>query len=427
MDRNDRPYPQIDGIIPVCGDLHAKTPEALEKLLAHLSEDYDVKNCMEDKDHPHRGWYARLKDSVLQCKVKCEFCNHLNDTLGCRVHGFTCKGCGKVIYREYLPNAPIEFAFDEDRKGRVLRFLIHSYSVEEKALYVYAKPQKSSRLFRLDPEQAGKLLEEFKHCYERVTNEKGHKLLKFFLPRGCGMVYKDENGNEQRLKINTYEVGHPPVKYLRDANGNKVKDEDGFSVYVHDETTSRAFYNEVQLFKGQEIQGGGDWDLPVNASYMIYDTYKNAPEKRDANLSRRIIHAARQVTDCGYYYQDGSQAFYDGQMQNMAKYIEHFTDLDAADFRENFWRYCAKDGPGFIQDFAFWVKEQTGIEQYVENRPNVMNVVIGIHKAFNGQRLSYREMKAMKDGIADDAVRTEYCDKMGRIVRSGPSRKRKGK
>lgn len=415
MAKQDRPYPQIEGIVYICGDLHAKTPEALAAVLEHLSEDYDVKNCMED-ERPHRGWYARLKDSVLQRKAKCEYCGHLNDMLGCRVHGFTCKGCNKVIYREYLPKAHIEFAFDEDEKCRVLRFLIHSYNMDEKALYVYAKPQKSNRFFRLEPAAAVKVLEQFKHCYEEVTDEKGIKLLKFFMPRGCGMVYEDENGNKQRLKINTYEVGRPPAKYLLDDKGNKVVGKYGCPVYAHDETTDRQFYTEVQLFKGQEIQGGGDWDLPVNASYMVYDTYKNAPAPRNKNLSRAILHAARQVADCGYYYQDGSQAFYDGNMEQMAKYIEHFTDLDVKDFRK-FWRFAAKDGPGFIQDLAFWVQEQTGIEQYVENRPNVMNVMIGMHKALSGQRLSYREMKAMKDGLADDETRCEYLDITGRMIR----------
>jgi hypothetical protein len=249
--RENRELPKTEGIVLIAGALHATSPESLEKLLAELSEDYDVKNCMDDKDRPYRGWYAHLKDDVLQRKVKCDHCGHLNDVLGCRVHGFTCKGCNKVIYREYLPNSTFEFAFDADQSSRTLRFLIHSYDIETQSLYLYAKPQNSRRFFSVPREKVEAVLEEYKDSYERVTNDKGHKLLKLFMPRGCGMVYRDKDGNETRLKINTHEVGRPPVPVKRNKKGEVVKDKQGYTVYDHNETNTRQFYTEVQVYKGK--------------------------------------------------------------------------------------------------------------------------------------------------------------------------------
>jgi hypothetical protein len=56
-----------------------------------------------------------------------------------------------------------------------------------------------------------------------------------------------------------------------------------------------------------------------------------------------------------------------------------------------------------------------------------MNVVIGFHKAFNGQKLSYREQKAVTDGLADREVCDEYMDMMGRIVKTPRPKSKRSK
>jgi hypothetical protein len=117
-------------------------------------------------------------------------------------------------------------------------------------------------------------------------------------------------------------------------------------VYSPPGDVRKCHYQSVQVYKGKEYDGEFGFDLPVPDMVTVYPTYKYAPYKRDENLARQLIHGARQVADCGYYYQDGRQAFHDTALGRMALVVENFTDLPIDDFR-SFLGNMSKGRPRF--------------------------------------------------------------------------------
>lgn len=402
---NKTTLPQMNGIVSIAHNLHATSQEALDAAINQLSQDYDIENCMDDKTHPHRGWFASLKKDVCQSMAKCEYCNHLNETLGCKVHGFTCKGCGKVIYQEYLHKSTVDFYIRNDPNATKLRFMIHSYDNSTKTLFVYDKPQKSHHWFSASLATTRELMNKHNDFYERVKGPNGEKLLKIYCPKRM----------DDDVKINVAEISRPPGIHRKDEKGEWIMDGTylKYPKSFYDETNRRQFYTEVEVYKGQEFTNlwgvPGCGSIPVPNTVMIYDTFKDAPAKRNNKLSRRILQVTGQVADCGYYYQDGSTAFIDVHFKWMATFIKYFTDLDAQKFEKEFLPVCAVDGPGFIQDLAFWVEEQTGVEQYVENRSNFCNTINAIANVFNGKKLSYREQKAAVFGLKNKKIKRLFA------------------
>lgn len=365
---NDNSLPS--GVVSIAHNLYCTSPEAEMSLLEILKDDYDV----ETKDRYH---YAKLKKTVYKACAKCNHCGHLNDRFGCLCHGFTCAGCKKVIYREYIHGAKISFSFWDDRRSSQMTFLIHSY--ENEILRVYAKPQKPRSLFGLNPQQVGDHLKKFPGCYLEMTID-GKKLLAFHLPV-----------NRDGSKINLSHIDNPPLKKVR-RNGK-----------IEYEGEEKCQHIEVFVYKGKEFDG----DLPVRQSFHVYPYRKAAVDK---NLSRNILHAAGQSADCGYYYQDNREAFCNIQLEWMARYVDNFTDMK--NFRK-FLKKAPRSGPGFICALAKWVEVHTGVPQYVENKPNVINAVIGCHKVFNGENLHRNELNALCDALKDEEEKIKFMDIMG--------------
>jgi hypothetical protein len=84
----------VDGTVFIAGDVHCKSQEALDNVLKWLSEDYDVKDCSKDEQHPHEGFYARLKESVCQSCVKCDYCGFYSTKPGITSISSLTKGMG---------------------------------------------------------------------------------------------------------------------------------------------------------------------------------------------------------------------------------------------------------------------------------------------------------------------------------------------
>lgn len=397
----NKPNPPVDGIIMIAGDIHPLSDQGLENALKWLEEDYNIKDCSKDEYHPHEGYYASLKESVFRRACKCNYCKHYNDTSGSRVHGYSCKNCGKVIYREYLPKAPIRLCIKQDRNTPYLGFIIHSY--EDNTLYVHETPQKLSNWGSVPVEKVPEYLAKYESAFRRVEIN-GEKLLAFYYP-AAHQRFKE---NYDRITISVYEVGHPPYQEI--PNPNRYSGYD----YVLAEEDRKAHYESVQLYKGEEFKEGLLQDnLPVRESFSVVLTYKHAPICRDENLSRNIIHGAMQVADCGYYYQDGRPAFGEVAFGWMTLYVEHFTDLNLPNFRNFLWR-VRRDGPGFICELAAYVEKETGVRQYIENRPNIFNAIVGVSKVLNGERLTQGEAEAMDLAVSDDKIRTDLEDLLRR-------------
>jgi hypothetical protein len=398
MRKSDASLPVKD-VVVIAGDIHCKSAKARKAVLAYLSEDYEIKDCSKDAHYPHDGHFATLKK---QDYCKCELCGHLNSRVASRCHGYTCEGCKEVIYKEYVHRGQVKFSFLGDNRMPYLTFMIHHYDMEKSMLYVYAKPQKARNdWFSIPFDKVPAYLESRKGEYEETTIN-GKKVLGFYLPE------RGERNND-KVKISISEVRSAP--YI------KVPASDEKRGYRYDfkEEEKRCRYTCVQIYKGKEYEGDMGWNLPVADTYSIYPTYKRAPIPVDERLCQWVIHTARQVADCGYYYQDGRQAFTDVQLEWMALAIEHFTTLDADKFR----KFCKKadlSGPGFICSFALWVEKHTKVKQYVQNKPNMFNAVLGIHKALSGERLTNGEVDALHLSLADREVCDEMMDLYGNIA-----------
>ncbi len=326
-------YPTIPGTVIIAHDIHATSQDGLDRALDFLATDYDVKNCMEG-ERPHRGYFATLKESVFQNMTRCDFCQHLNVQLACKVHGYSCQGCGKVLYREYVKGGTIKFSFRNDEKMRYITLYIHSY--ENDRIICYPKPMKDERsIFSTKDPKA--LLEQFKDEYEVVTID-GKQLLSFFYPAKWKNVDRTINMAEVR--------GAPQIR--------------------------RQHYQSVAVYKGQVFEDR--YEMGIKDSFMIYDTFKDAPFKDTGRLHAKIMSMAGQVSRCDYYYQDRRSAFSETQFGWMKTAVETFTDLPKEEFAE-FLRTCRQDGPGFICMLAQFVEKHTGVKQQIENNPNIGNIL----------------------------------------------------
>lgn len=366
-------YPPVEGIVGIAHDIHVKTDEVLQNLFTFLSEDYDIKDCSKEQYHPHQGYFACLKDTVLQHMTKCDYCQHLNSNLGCKCHGYRCKNCNQILWFEYMKGGTVRFSFRNDSRSQYVTLFIHSYDEASESLFCYPKYVKNNSWFSIKKENFPLIMEEFKDAYEVVIID-GKKLYKFFYPAKGKLT--------ENVQINMAETRR---------NGD----------HCH--------YQSISLFKGKEYKDSvfGE-NFPARKTYMIYLT---KPLVHDKNMSSKIIHMAGQVSDCGYYYQDGSQAFYETQLRWMSSIIEHFTELDLNKFKK-FIKICRLDGPGFIIHLADWIEKQTGVKQYVENKPNIGNLIHGFSKVLSGQYLTDDEKIAMKKAANDRPIMNQFTGLM---------------
>ena len=103
------------------------------------------------------------------------------------------------------------------------------------------------------------------------------------------------------------------------------------------------------------------------------------------------------MSDKGYYYQDGRQAFYEGQWKEMAKFVRHFTVLDGDRF-DTAWPKFRNSGPGGIDDLAHFCHGNP----IVENRPNIGNALVAAGKLMEGQTLTEDEKREGLRGAKSD-------------------------
>lgn len=372
-------YPDIKDVIGIAHELHAKTDEALANALAYLSQDYDIKDCSKDKDHPHNGYYAHLKPSVYTRMTKCNFCLHLNTVLGCKCHGFRCYKCKQILWVEYMKGGTIRFSFANDERHRYVSLFIHSYDESSQSILCYTKQARDNSWCTVPKEQFAAYMEQFKDDYE-VVNIDGKKLYKFYY-NSKGMLRGDE-------KIHMAETRRAPM-------GNRCN------------------YRETSIYKGQEFESYGFSDnIPACESYMLYRT---KPLEHNDRMSASIINMARQSSRCDYYYQDGRTAFYETPLRWIRSIVEHFTDLDIKEF-DKFLDICRNDGPGFIIHLADWVGKKIGVKQYVQNEPNIGNLLVGVSKMVHGQYMTDNEKEAMKMAAKDRKTLNYFRNIMGQYI-----------
>jgi len=189
--------------------------------------------------------------------------------------------------------------------------------------------------------------------------------------------------NKQRLVVFKYDL-----VWNRDAA--VIEPYDHFGSYYNHEI--------VKVWKGKQYN---EYDrLPVPETISIYESWHWAPLPVTPNLHSRILSFAGQTDDQGWHYQDGRPWFTSGHWTEMAKFVRHFTQLDADAF-DRAWPSFRRDGPGGIADIAHFCHK----EAVVQNDPNIGNVLIALDKGSRGEHMTQQEVEAAKHGLGDPLVK----------------------
>lgn len=360
-----------DDIVEVISDLYVKTPEALKRLLKELYKagyrieslrkaDYRKRDGVSVQQMEKNGWslwYASLPNLRYG---KCNSCGKYIRTTGIQSHGHTCEKCGAVTYLNIIDGTTIRFEFISEKYRGVmfapeLQMKAKRWDTKEGYLYLYYEFLKGG-LSTVDGKRAQDYLDENKGRWELVE-EDGQTLLKI----KYSLVWKRDDAVIESMETFGHQWNHKIVK----------------------------------LFGGKEYDEYGHLPVPENMS--IYESWHWAPLPVTPTLHSRILSAAGQTDDQGWHYQDGRPWFTDGHWREMARFVRHFTQLDAGAF-DRAWPRFRRDGPGGIMDIAHFCHEHPAIE----NRPNIGNALSMLGKAFSGQQLTQKEIDEGMRGAADD-------------------------
>lgn len=354
-------------VVDVAGDLYVKTPKALKRLMRELRYNgYVIENLRNAGYRKERGvevstmekngwslWFAKLPN--IRHGV-CGSCNQLISTRGIQSHGHKCEKCGSVTYYELVEGSLITFVFNKDKERGMfspqLKMEVHHWDTREGYLYLCPEPL------------AGGL--------SNVTGE----LAQEYLNRNSTEWTNVEVDGLTLMKVKY------PLKWDRN-----VAAIEPYDIYGH-----KWNHKIVKVWKGKRYS---EYDrLPVPETISIYESWHWHKHSSSPKLHSLLLHAVHQVDDKGYYYQDGRQAFWDGTWTEMAKFVRHFTTLDADAF-DRAWPRFRKSGPGGIDDLARFCHT----EPDVRDEPNIGNVLIGISKSANGQSMTRDEINAAKKGL----------------------------
>lgn len=359
-----------ENVVQIMRDLYVKTPEALSELLTDLQgRGYEVTDLRKDKYRLDRGatvaqmeekgwslWFASMPDLR---RGKCNSCGSLISVVGVHSHGHKCEICGEITYYELVDGSTITFVFNNnEERGFMsprLRMKVKLWDVENSLLYLYP--------------------EFLEGGLSVVTGDSADDYLK----QNSRFWRKGSVGSGELIVIEY------SLKW--DRRTALIEPYDSYGHYWN--------HTIVKIWEGKEYGEYGE--LPIPESMSIYETWHWAPLPATRNLHERILSAARQVSDKGYYYQDGRQAFYTGNWKEMAKFVRHFTVLDGDRF-DAAWPKFRNSGPGGIDDLAHFCHGNP----IVENRPNIGNVLTAVGKMMEGQSLTDDEMREAVRGASTD-------------------------
>lgn len=349
--------------IPHCG-IYVKDEGTLEPLFAFLRDrGYGV------KETEHGGWYASLREDVCIRKGKCGHCDSYVDVLGIYAHGRDCEVCGKPLCREFVDGGTIDFVFtyDEGFRNRlhmtVKRFDPGAGDSNAGELVLYAEPTEESRIWSLSIDGMRDKLAAFDHEIRRF----------------------EEDG-----------VAHIGIPYERGRVGviNTCELSGGFRHAM-----------AVRIYEGKEYSDYGL--LPVPDGISIYKAWEGFPLEPSTTLHEAIIGAARMVSRCDYYYQDGRPEFGRIQFERMRLFVEHFTTLDLEAW-DRMTERADKSGPGFIRAAAAFCQ---GVKiPVVTNEPNIGSLLVGFGKVISGEPLTDGDVDAMLLAASDRKIAGEFIE-----------------
>lgn len=372
-----------DDAIWVRGDLYCKTPEALQIALDTIRtigytvidtriDGHSIKEGKATPQHMEQHgwslWHAQLDDVN---RGKCRSCHAHISRLGIRTHGHTCENCGEVTFYDIVGGTDIVFRFvgsEYSVFGTDLRMTVKRWDTDEGWLYLRRQVEPAGWSI-MTPDEATTYLEQHSDKWELVT-EDGEQLVKL------------------RYHLRFY--GDP-------VNDETVIDpKEVFGSYIN--------YDEVIVWNGEEYseyQPGQRLPVPMHVS--IYEAWHWSPLEPSERLHERIIRSVHHVSDVGYYYQDGRQAWSRDAYQSMGVFVRNFTTLDADKWDRESARFRL-DGPGGIADIARFCHP----DAVVENQPNIGNFLVGAAKFIDGQPLVGNEADAFKAAVTEDPAVKEY-------------------
>lgn len=362
----------IPGVVEIAGSLYAKSPEALKALLKALhAYGYEIKDCSHDDRRPEREvqqkkgwslWFASLGEKVLQRRGKCNNCGSHIDTRGIRSHKHQCEICGEYTYLEFTDGTIVRLKFlsGEERRplfSPKLKMRVYDYDETGQDLFLYAEPEDGG-FGDYRAEDAKQVLEQNQDKWRKYVTPDGQQIIV--------------------VHYNIYDPCIRPDDVI-----------EMYDVWGHVQN-----HKIVKLFQGKEYD---EWDrLPVWESFSIYEAWHWMPLPPSPRLHEKIIGAAGMVADCGYYYQDGRQAFYEGHLRSMRLFVEHFTLLDLDGWDKMIAR-APYSGPGMIRAVATFCHEHPE----VTNAPNIGNVLVVLGKGISGERITEDELAAAADAMKD--------------------------
>ena len=361
-------------VVWITGYLYCKTPEALEIALGQLRDiGYDLQDQRVDGYAVReRGispeeleqsdtylWYASLKDIR---RGKCGSCNSYISTAGIQAHGHQCEKCGAVTYRKIIEGSTVRFEFRGEEHvmfGPELNMEAKRWDADEGWLYL-----------KYDFRQGGLCV---------VTGERAEEYLAHHADK---WEIVEEDG-ERLLKLHY-------------ANDFYVRKDDVISmveIWGHEWN-----HKIVKLWEGVEYSEY-DHNFPLPESVHVYEAWRWAPLPASPHLHERIISAGGQVSRADYYYQDGRQAWYPRNYEEMGKFIRHFTTLNADEW-DRLSPSFPLDGPGGIAAVAAFCHP----DAIVRNEPNIGNFLTAI----TGMDTSPRNVAMATQILVDDPFTQDF-------------------
>ncbi len=358
-----------DDIVDIGGDLYVKNSKAMKRLHRELRYlGYQIDNLRHDKYRLDKGatpremekggwslWFAKLPNIR---RGVCGSCGATISTLGIQSHGHKCERCGEVTYWEMVEGSVIRFVFLQ-KEGRgmwdpELKMKVHHWDTREGLLYLYPEALEGG-LSTVTGDTARQYLGNNHEKWNVVTID-GQKIIVIKYPK---------QWRRDTAVIEPYEI------------------------YGHQWN-----HKIVKIYKGKHYS---DWDrLPVPETFSIYETWHWDKLVASPTLHRRVLQAVHNTDDKGWHYQDGRPWFREGSWKGMAKFIRHFTALDADAF-DRAWPRFRNDGPGGIDDLAHFCHPKA----ITRDEPNIGNVLVAMGKRMENKSLTRDEIEAAKRGLSD--------------------------
>ena len=366
-------------IVTIGDNIYCRSRKARREVLHHLRllgyrVDDRVKGGGYDKEpiplatiNERRAYryFARL--DIM--RGKCGSCGQYISTLGIRSHGHTCEKCGAVTYRELIDGSTMTFSFLSDSHefwGPKLRLKTKKW--EDEYVWFYTSDMQGEH-----------------GLGQKLTQEQIDLYLAAHADKWC----YDEIGGQKFIKI-FYEGGYR----------TKL---DQIVIETSDVWGSESNHSIVQVYRGVEYS---EYErLPVPDSLHIYETWHWKRLTPSPDLHEELFAAVRQVSDCGYYHQDGRAVFNREVFERMGTYVKYFTTLDY-DAWQRLVPRIPLDGPGSIVAIARFCHPQPR----VKNEPNIGNVLVVMGKVASGQQPTIDEIEAAEHGLTDPDIRQIATD-----------------